>query len=159
MNVRKLLDELFKACCIVEHDGEGAAEEPVVGVDGNAPEQYLFIFGDDACNIVHDAEVIITYNAQCDSILTIALTCPTCVDDTIAITSAQSGGIGTVTTVHLNATACRKETEDIVAINRMTAPSERILNATHVVVDHQYIIFSAPCRILLDGVSLGAYRL
>ena len=131
------LDELFELGGVVHHDGEGAREETVVRVDGDATEHEVLFFGDDGGDVVDNAYIIVSHHTEADFVLrTGILACPTGLDDAVAEALAKLRSIGTIATVHLDASTGGDKTEDIVRITPSDA-GNGVLSFAQEVVDAQ----------------------
>lgn len=79
---------------VVDQHVEIAAEQSVVTVDVYRLHYNLLLLRDDACDVVHDAEVVVSYNAQRYVILRCSLAAPSCFHYSIAEALAQFGAFG-----------------------------------------------------------------
>ena len=100
----------------------------------------LLLLRDDACDVVHDTEVVVSYNAQRYVILRCSLAAPSCFHYSIAETLTQFGGIRTVLAMYLDAAVHGHEAEYLVAVDRMAALCQRVVYAFKVAVDNQLVV-------------------
>ena len=70
----QLLQQCVELRRVVNQHVQIAAEQSIVTVDVYRLHHYLLLLRDDACDVVHDAEVVVSYNAQRDVILRLTKT-------------------------------------------------------------------------------------
>ena len=74
-----------------------------MAVDVYRLHHYLLLLGYDACDVVHNAKVVVANDAQGDVVLRLSLAAPSCLYYAVAEAFARFGGVGAVLTVNLYA--------------------------------------------------------
>ena len=111
-----------------------------MGVDVDAAQDEFLFFGDDAGEVVDDADVVVANDAQGDGVLAGALAAPLGAHDAVAEALLQLGGVGAVLAVYLDAAADGDEAEYRVAIDGLTAARKLVVDAFQVAVDDEHVV-------------------
>ena len=136
----QFLDELLQSGGILKHHHEVAAEQSVVGVDVDRAQHESLILGDDACQVVHDTDIVAADHPQRDAVLRGSFPTPPGLHDSIAIATAQLGGVGTVLTVDLDTAVDGDESEDRVTVDGLTTTGQLVVESFQVTVDDQGVV-------------------
>ena len=98
----QFLHQRLQSGGIVKHHLEITTEQAVMRVDIDGAQHELLVLGDDARQIVHNADIIIAHDTQGDAVLRRALPTPLRLDNALTITASQFRRIRTVGTVDLD---------------------------------------------------------
>ena len=136
----EFLHQSFKASGVLQLDDEITLEEAVVAIDVDRSHHDFLFLGYYRSDIVYDADIVVANDAQGDGILSVALAAPFSLYDAIAKASTKFGRIRAVATVNLDTSAHGDEAKYIIAIDRTTTFSQRIVDTHKVFVYHQHIV-------------------
>ena len=85
-----------------------------------------------------------SYYAQGNGVLrALRFAGPTCLDNAIAETRTQFGGVGTVATVYFDAARHADEAKYVITVNRVAATCQFEIYAFQVLVDDEHIFFAS----------------
>ena len=60
-NGTQFLYQGFQTRVVVNHDGNVATEQPVVGIDIDGAQYQFFFFRDDAGNVVYNTDIVVIF--------------------------------------------------------------------------------------------------
>ena len=154
----ELLDEGFQVRGVVHHHGEHAAEQSVVRVDADGAQQDVALLADDGGDVRHDADVVVSDDAQRDGVLlALALAGPAGLDDAVGEAGVHLAGIGAVAAVDLDAAGDGHEAEHLVTVDGVAAFGQLEVESFQVLVDDEHVVLER--RVVgrgLQVVALGA---
>ena len=110
-----------------------------MAVDVDASHHYLLLFGDDTCDVVHDANVIVADNLERCGVLCSVLSAPFRLYDSITEALAQFRCVRTVAAVNLDSTVYSNETEHLVTVYRPAAIGQLVIDAFQIAVDYEHV--------------------
>ena len=140
LHALQFLDQSLKAVGIVNLNREVAREKAIIGIDRNASQKKFLFLGNDTGDISDNTKVIISHDTECHAILRLSLATPSSLDDSIAETRLQVVGIRAVLMMNLDTSVNRHETEDRVAVDRLTATGKRVVDTLHALVDDKRVV-------------------
>ena len=136
-------DEGLEFGNVFELNDDGSVEEAVVRIDVDGAHHDFFFFRDDARDVVDDAQVVVAHHFEGEAVLTGVFAAPAGLDDAVAESAAQFGGIGAVVAVDFDAAAHGDEAEDGVAVDGLAAFGQGEVQAFEVAVDDEHVVFAA----------------
>ena len=123
----------------VDHDGEVAIEQTGIRVNIDRSEQGIFFLINYRRDIADDAYVVVTYHTQSDAVLGAALARPFCFHNTVRISLLEVPDVDTVGSVNSYSSGNADESFNLVAIDRVAAASQLIVDALEILVDDENV--------------------
>ena len=136
----EFLDECLQSRVIVNHNGDVAAKQSVVGIDVDGTQHQLLLFLDNAGQVVDNTDIVVANYSQCNCILRGTLAAPFSLDYAVAETLAQFRGVRTVSTVNLDASINGDKAEHGITVDGLSTTCQLIVDALHVFVNDQYVL-------------------
>ena len=106
-------------------------------VDVDRAKYEFLVLGDNAREVVHNTDIVIADNPECDGILRGPFTAPLSLDHAIAVTASQFWGVRTILPVNLDTAIDGDKAEDWITIDWMTTACQLVVQALQILVDDE----------------------